>query len=538
VGLISPPPHHDIYSIEDLAQLIYDLKNSNRDARVNVKLVSESGVGTIATGVCKAKADAVLISGYDGGTGASPLSSIKHAGLPWEIGLSETHQTLVRNRLRNRIVVQTDGQMKTSRDLAIATLLGAEEWGVATAALVVEGCILMRKCHTNTCPVGVATQRPELRDKYTGDPDHVVTFFEFLVSGLREIMAELGFRTIDEMVGQSQCLKFRDELDHWKYKNLNLDPILFSEKMGAEEGTFHSKDQNHMLEKIIDWKLIDAAKPALENAEKVHAEFEVVNTDRSIGTVLSHEVTKVYKGDGLPDGTVHIKLKGSSGQSLGAFMCKGIHLELEGDANDYVGKGLSGGELTIYPNKEAPFVAEENIVVGNVCFYGATGGKAFIRGVAGERFCVRNSGVAAVVEGIGDHGCEYMTGGTVTVLGRTGINFGAGMSGGVAYVFDINGDFTTKCNMEMIELEGVRDEVEQAALKAIVEEHHQRTGSSRAADILASWNESVGRFVKVIPTDYKRMLGYIEQARETQQYGSEEEIVDAAFDMHLANLAK
>jgi glutamate synthase (NADPH/NADH) large chain len=333
-------------------------------------------------------------------------------------------------------------------------------------------------------------------------------------------------------------LKFRDELDHWKYKNLNLDPILFSEKMGAEEGTFHSKDQNHMLEKIIDWKLIDAAKPALENAEKVHAEFEVVNTDRSIGTVLSHEVTKVYKGDGLPDGTVHIKLKGSSGQSLGAFMCKGIHLELEGDANDYVGKGLSGGELTIYPNKEAPFVAEENIVVGNVCFYGATGGKAFIRGVAGERFCVRNSGVAAVVEGIGDHGCEYMTGGTVTVLGRTGINFGAGMSGGVAYVFDINGDFTTKCNMEMIELEGVRDEVEQAALKAIVEEHHQRTGSSRAADILASWNESVGRFVKVIPTDYKRMLGYIEQARETQQYGSEEEIVDAAFDMHLANLAK
>ena len=538
VGLISPPPHHDIYSIEDLAQLIYDLKNSNRDARVNVKLVSESGVGTIATGVCKAKADAVLIAGYDGGTGASPLSSIKHAGLPWEIGLSETHQTLVRNRLRNRIVVQTDGQMKTSRDLAIATLLGAEEWGVATAALVVEGCILMRKCHTNTCPVGVATQRPELRDKYTGDPDHVVTFFEFLVSGLREIMAELGFRTINEMVGQSQCLKFRDELDHWKYKNLNLDPILFSEKMGAEEGTFHSKDQNHMLEKIIDWKLIDAAKPALENAEKVHAEFEIVNTDRSIGTVLSHEVTKVYKGDGLPDGTVHIKLNGSSGQSFGAFMCKGIHLELEGDANDYVGKGLSGGELTIYPNKQAPFVAEENILVGNVCFYGATGGKAFIRGVAGERFCVRNSGVAAVVEGIGDHGCEYMTGGTVTVLGRTGINFGAGMSGGVAYVFDIDGDFTTKCNMEMIELEGLRDESEQAALKTVVEEHYQRTGSNRASEILASWNESVNRFVKVIPTDYKRMLGYIEQARETQQYGSEEEIVDAAFDMHLANLAK
>ena len=537
VGLISPPPHHDIYSIEDLAQLIYDLKNSNRDARVNVKLVSESGVGTIAAGVCKAKADAVLIAGFDGGTGASPLSSIKHAGLPWEIGLSETHQTLVRNRLRNRIVVQTDGQMKTSRDLAIATLLGAEEWGVATAALVVEGCILMRKCHTNTCPVGVATQRPELRAKYQGDPDHVVTFFEFLVAGLREIMAELGFRTVEEMVGQSHCLKFRDEVDHWKYKNLNLSPILFNEQMGAEEGTYQSKEQNHMLEEIIDWKLIEAAKPALENAEKVNASFDVVNTDRSIGTVLSHEVTKVYKGDGLPDGTVHMKLQGSAGQSLGAFMCKGIHLELEGDANDYVGKGLSGGELTIYPNKRAPFVAEDNIVVGNVCFYGATGGKAYIRGVAGERFCVRNSGVAAVVEGIGDHGCEYMTGGTVTVLGRTGINFGAGMSGGMAYVFDVEGDFTTKCNMEMIELESVTDAAEQAALKAEVAEHQRRTGSTRAAEILADWEANVQRFVKVIPTDYKRMLSYIEQARATQQYGTEEEIVDAAFDMHLSNLA-
>ena len=537
VGLISPPPHHDIYSIEDLAQLIYDLKNSNRDARVNVKLVSESGVGTIATGVCKAKADAVLIAGYDGGTGASPLSSIKHAGLPWEIGLSETHQTLVRNRLRNRIVVQTDGQMKTSRDLAIATLLGAEEWGVATAALVVEGCILMRKCHTNTCPVGVATQRPELRNKYTGNPDHVVTFFEFLVSGLREIMAELGFRTINEMVGQSQCLKFKEDIDHWKYKNLNLDPILFNEKIGAEEGTHHSKDQNHMLDNIIDWKLVEAAKPALENAEKVYAEFDVVNTDRSIGTVLSHELTKIYKGNGLPDSTVHIKLNGSSGQSLGAFMCKGIHLELEGDSNDYVGKGLSGGELTIYPNKNAPFVAEENILVGNVCFYGATGGKAFIRGVAGERFCVRNSGVAAVVEGIGDHGCEYMTGGTVTILGRTGINFGAGMSGGIAYVYDIDGDFSTKCNMEMIELESIDDHDEQIALKDVIKDHYERTGSNRALEILESWEMNITRFIKVIPTDYKRMLGYIERARETEKYGTEEEIVDAAFDMHLANLS-
>ncbi|MFL2859877.1 MAG: glutamate synthase large subunit [Pontiellaceae bacterium] len=537
VGLISPPPHHDIYSIEDLAQLIYDLKNSNRHSRVNVKLVSEAGVGTIASGVCKAKADAVLIAGYDGGTGASPLSSIKHAGLPWELGLSETHQTLVRNRLRNRIVVQADGQMKTSRDLAIATLLGAEEWGVATAALVVEGCIMMRKCHSNTCPVGIATQRPELRKKYEGSPDHVVNFFEFLVSGLREIMAELGFRTINEMVGQAECLKFRDDINHWKHKNLNLDPILYQEKMGEEEGTFQSKEQNHMLESIIDWKLVEAAKPALENAEKSFGEFDVVNTDRSIGTVLSHELTKVYKGDGLPDNTVHIKLNGSSGQSLGAFMCKGIHLELEGDANDYVGKGLSGGHLTIYPNKNAPFIAEDNIVVGNVCFYGATGGKAFIRGIAGERFCVRNSGVEAVVEGIGDHGCEYMTGGKIIVLGSTGVNFGAGMSGGMAYIYDIDGDFSSKCNMEMIDLTIVEDEVESLELKKSIEQHRKQTGSIRANEILENWESSLKKFIKVIPTDFKRMLDYIEKAKATNNYKTEAEVIDAAFDMHIANLA-
>ena len=536
VGLISPPPHHDIYSIEDLAQLIYDLKNSNRGSRVNVKLVSETGVGTVASGVCKAKADAVLIAGYDGGTGASPLSSIKHAGLPWELGLAETHQTLVRNRLRNRIVVQTDGQMKTSRDLAIATLLGAEEWGVATAALVVEGCIMMRKCHSNTCPVGIATQRPELRAKYEGNPDHVVNFFEFLVSGLREIMAELGFRTINEMVGQAGCLKFRDDINHWKYKNLNLDPILYQERIGAEEGTYQSKEQNHMLENIIDWKLIKAAKPALENAEKSFGEFNVVNTDRSIGTVLSHELTKIFKGDGLPDNTVHIKLNGSAGQSLGAFMCKGIHLELEGDANDYVGKGLSGGELTIYPNKRAPFVAEDNIVVGNVCFYGATNGRAFIRGMAGERFCVRNSGVEAVVEGIGDHGCEYMTGGKVIVLGSTGVNFGAGMSGGIAYIYDINGDFETKCNMEMIELEKLSDHGKEE-LKDLITEHRTRTGSDRAEKILEDWEINSNKFIKVIPTDYKRMMSYIEKAKATKQFKTDAEIVDAAFDMHIANLS-
>ncbi len=538
VGLISPPPHHDIYSIEDLAQLIYDLKNANRDARINVKLVSETGVGTVAAGVCKAKADAVLIAGYDGGTGASPLSSIKHAGLPWELGLAEAHQTLVRNRLRNRIVVQADGQMRTSRDLAIATLLGAEEWGVATAALVVQGCIMMRKCHSNTCPVGIATQRGELREKFDGNPDHVVNFFEFLVDGLREIMAELGFKTIDEMVGHSDCLKFRDDVDHWKYKNLDLSPILHKETIGAEEGTFHSKDQNHMLEKILDWKLIDAAKPALENGEKVQAEFDVVNTDRAVGTVLSHEMTKIYKDKGLPDGTVHFKLNGSVGQSLGAFICKGIELELEGDANDYVGKGLSGGSLTIYPDKQAQFVAEENILVGNVCFYGATGGKAYIRGVAGERFCVRNSGAEVVVEGIGDHGCEYMTGGKAVILGKTGRNFGAGMSGGIAFVYDAYGDFAGKCNMEMIELEKVHSNADMADLKAMIEAHQLKTGSAVAAGMLADWDAALNKFVKVIPTDYKRMLAFIERARLTEEYETEDEIIDAAFDMHIADLAK
>jgi glutamate synthase (NADPH/NADH) large chain len=536
VGLISPPPHHDIYSIEDLAQLIYDLKNSNRDARINVKLVSEAGVGTVAAGVCKAKADAVLIAGYDGGTGASPLSSIKHAGLPWELGLSETHQTLVRNRLRNRIVVQADGQMKTSRDLAVATLLGAEEWGVATAALVVQGCIMMRKCHSNTCPVGIATQRGELRAKFDANPDWVVNYFEFLVAGLREIMAELGFRSIDEMVGQSQCLKFREKVDHWKYKNLDLSPILYKETIGAEEGTFHSKDQDHMLEKIIDWKLIEAAKAALEKGEKISAEFDVINTDRSVGTVLSHEMTKVYKDKGLPDGTVHFKLNGSIGQSMGAFMCKGIELELEGDANDYVGKGLSGGSLTIYPNKNAQFVPEENILVGNVCFYGATNGTAYIRGVAGERFCVRNSGAEVVVEGIGDHGCEYMTGGKAVVLGPTGRNFGAGMSGGIAYVYDVDGDFSHKCNMEMIELEKVHAKSEIETLKTMIETHKEKTGSTVAAGILDNWDEELNKFVKVIPTDYKRMLDYIETASESGEYETEEEIIDAAFDMHIASL--
>ncbi len=535
VGLISPPPHHDIYSIEDLAQLIFDLKNSNRDARINVKLVSETGVGTVAAGVCKAKADAVLISGFDGGTGASPLSSIKHAGLPWELGLSETHQTLVRNRLRNRITVQADGQMKTSRDLVIATLLGAEEWGCATAALVVEGCIMMRKCHSNTCPVGVATQDERLRGKFKGNPDHVVNFFEFLVEGVREIMAELGFRTINEMVGQSQCLKFKDDVDHWKYKNLDLSPILFKETIGADQGLYKTKDQDHLMGEILDWKFVEAAQNAIKTGEKVYAEFPIININRSVGTVLSHEVTKVHKGEGLPDGTIHFKMTGSAGQSFGAFMCKGIELEVEGDSNDYFGKGLSGGHLAIYPNKQAQFVPEKNIIVGNVCFYGATGGEAYIRGVAGERFCVRNSGANVVVEGIGDHGCEYMTGGKAIILGKTGRNFGAGMSGGVAYVLDADGTFPAQCNMEMIGLEKVETPEEQAELRAMIEKHLAKTGSAVAEYILSDWEYSLSKFVKVLPTDYKRMLGFIEKARNSGKYEKESDIIDAAFDMSLAS---
>ncbi len=531
VGLISPPPHHDIYSIEDLAQLIFDLKNINRAARINVKLVSETGVGTVAAGVCKAKADAVLISGFDGGTGASPLSSIKHAGLPWELGLAETHQTLVKNRLRNRIVVQSDGQMKTSRDLAIATLLGAEEWGVATTALVVEGCIMMRKCHSNTCPVGIATQRDELRKKYKGKVEWVVNYFEFLVEGLREIMAELGFRSINEMVGQAQCLKFKDNIDHWKYKNLNLSPILYKEKEGAEEGLFNSQEQDHLMQNILDWKLIEAAKPALDEGKKVKAAFDIINTDRSIGAVLSNEIAKKFEGEGLPEGTIKFKLNGSAGQSCGVFLSKGVELEVEGDCNDYFGKGLSGGHLILYPNRGVKFAAEDNIIVGNVCFYGATAGKAFIRGVAGERFCVRNSGAEVVVEGIGDHGCEYMTGGKAVILGKTGRNFGAGMSGGVAYVLDEGGTFANLCNMEMILLEKLEDIDEIVALKSLISEHFEKTESTVAKRLLDNWDETVPKFVKVIPGDYKKMMTLIEKVRATGEYEHEDEIVEAAFQM-------
>jgi len=505
VGLISPPPHHDIYSIEDLSQLIFDLKNANRAARINVKLVSKAGVGTIAAGVTKAKADVVLIAGFDGGTGASPLSSIKHAGLPWELGLAETHQTLVKNKLRSRVVVQADGQMKTGRDIAIATLLGAEEWGVATAALIVEGCIMMRKCHMNTCPVGVATQDPELRKRFTGDPEHVVHFFEFITQELREIMAELGYRTINEMVGQVDALTMRENINHWKYKNLDLSDILYKEPAEPGVGLYQTEAQDHLMSDVLDWKLLAAAKPAIDKKEKVKANFDIKNTDRTTGTILSNEITKVYKAEGLPDNTIHFKFTGTAGQSFGAFNTKGVTLELEGDANDYFGKGLSGAQLIVYPDKKANFVPEENIIIGNVAFYGATSGAAFIRGKAGERFAVRNSGATVVVEGVGDHGCEYMTGGTAVILGPTGRNFAAGMSGGIAYVYDVQNNFDVLCNKEMVELEAT-DKEDHILLQKLIQKHFDTTGSSVAKFILSDFENQLKNIVKVFPSEYKKAL--------------------------------
>ena len=537
VGLISPPPHHDIYSIEDLSQLIYDLKNSNRDARINVKLVSEAGVGTIASGVCKAYADVVLIAGHDGGTGASPLSSIKHAGLPWELGLAETHQTLVRNKLRSRITVQTDGQLKTPRDLAIATLLGAEEWGVATAALVVQGCIMMRKCHLNTCPVGIATQDKELRGRFAGEADIVVNFFTLMAQGLREIMAELGYRTINEMVGQTQSLKLLDNIDHWKYKGVDLSPLLFKEDNADDETLYCSIQQKHLIDDILDRQMMIDSKDALEHQTPVSLEYPVINTDRTIGAMISNEISKKYDAEGLPENTIKVKFNGSAGQSFGCFSAKGLRFELEGDANDYFGKGLSGANLVVYPDKIAKFEPSKNILIGNVALFGATDGKAFIRGVAGERFCVRNSGATAVVEGVGDHGCEYMTGGTAVILGQTGRNFAAGMSGGVAYVLDDDKDFASKCNMEMVELETVESAEDIAHLKALISEHQETTQSDVAEGLLADWDGALKRFVKVMPVDYKQMQGYMSQARSTGKFETEYDVAVEAFDMHLENLA-
>ena len=505
VGLISPPPHHDIYSIEDLAQLIFDLKNANRKARISVKLVSKAGVGTIAAGVAKAKADVVLISGHDGGTGASPMSSIRHAGLPWELGLAEAQQTLVKNKLRSRVVLQADGQLKTGKDVAIATLLGAEEWGVATAALVVEGCIMMRKCHLNTCPVGVATQDPELRKRFNGAAEYVVNFIKFLTSELREIMAELGYKSIEEMVGQVDALKMRENIQHWKYSKLDLSPVLYKEPTDKYTGIYKQEEQDHGIADVLDWKLMEDAANALTKKEKVLLHYPIKNTDRTTGTMLSNEITKIYGAEGLPADTIHLKFIGTAGQSFGAFNTKGVKLELEGDANDYFGKGLSGATMVVYPHKDSSFIPEENIVIGNVAFYGATSGKAFIRGKAGERFAVRNSGATAVVEGVGDHGCEYMTGGTVVILGETGRNFAAGMSGGIAYVYDSHDNFHEKCNHEMVDLDSL-DQQDHQLLQALLEEHVQSTNSAVAKYLLSDLEIQIERFIKVFPRDYKLAL--------------------------------
>jgi glutamate synthase (NADPH/NADH) large chain len=507
VGLISPPPHHDIYSIEDMAQLIHDLKNGNPSARISVKLGAEVGVGTVAAGVTKARADHLVIAGDTGGTGASPLTSIKHAGVPWELGIAETHQTLVMNNLRSRVVLQTDGQLKTGRDVAIACLLGAEEFGFATAPLIALGCIMMRKCHLNTCPVGVATQDPELRKKFNGKPEHVVNYLFMVAKELRMIMAELGLRTINEMVGRVDLLHVEDAVDHWKAKGLDLSTILEPAQIPAEFlGAYAQHSQDHGLDKALDNKLMELAQPAFGNGEPVFAEMGIVNTNRVVGAMLSNKIIRDIGPEMLPDDTIHFKFNGSAGQSLGCWLAKGVTLEVEGDANDFAGKGLSGGKVIIYPPKVSQFVAEENILIGNVALYGATSGEAYFRGVAAERFCVRNSGAMTVVEGVGDHGCEYMTGGRVVILGATGRNFAAGMSGGIAYIWDPDSKFAPQCNMEMVELEVMEADDDIAELKYLLTNHLKYTGSTVAKKLLDNWQTSISQFVKVMPTDYKRVL--------------------------------
>jgi glutamate synthase (NADPH/NADH) large chain len=514
VGLISPPPHHDIYSIEDLAQLIFDLKNANPSARVSVKLVSEVGVGTVAAGVAKGHADNITISGTEGGTGASPLTSIKYAGLPWELGIAETHQTLVLNDLRSRVRLQTDGQLKTGRDIAIACMLGAEEFGFATAPLIALGCIMMRKCHLNTCPVGIATQDPELRKKFTGQPEHVINYFFMVAEECREIMASLGIRTMNELVGRVDLLQPEAAINHWKAKGVDLTPILTpAVKPHPDVKTYCTNEQKHGLEHTLDQTtLIPACRAAIDNGTKIKKEFRIVNTDRATGTTLSHEVSKRWGANGLPDNTIHLKFTGHAGQSFGAWAVHGVTLELEGDANDYVGKGLSGGRIVIYPPKEAAFVPEENILIGNVALYGAIHGEAYFRGVAAERFCVRNSGAEAVVEGCGDHGLEYMTGGRAVILGPTGRNFAAGMSGGIAYVYDPQGQFQANCNLEMVELERLEVETDISELQRLITNHAKYTGSEVAKRILANWDTEQTHFHKVMPVDYKRALAEMAKA--------------------------
>ena len=537
VGLISPPPHHDIYSIEDLAELIHDLKNGNKDARISVKLVSEVGVGTIAAGVAKAHADVVLISGYDGGTGASPQTSLQHAGLPWELGLAEAHQTLVLNNLRSRIAVETDGQLKTGRDVAIAALLGAEEFGFATAPLVATGCIMMRVCHLNTCPAGVATQDPQLRARYAGKPEHVVNFMKFIAEDLREIMASLGFRTIEEMIGRTDRLESRKAITHWKAKGLDFSKILYQPDVGAEVGRFSSMKQDHGIDRSLDMTtLLDLAKPAIERGEKVVAELPIRNVNRVTGTVTSGEVTKKYGAKGLPEDTIKFKFTGSAGQSFGAFVTRGMTLSIEGDANDYFGKGLSGGKLIVYPGAGATFKAEENMIIGNVALYGASAGEIYVRGMAGERFAVRNSGVNAVVEAIGDNGCEYMTGGRVVILGRAGRNFGAGMSGGVAYVLDETGDFANRVNVQMVGIEKLEEGKEIAEVKAMIQKHVDYTKSVRGKAILDGWTTWLPKFVKVMPKDYKRMLACIDRAHAQGLTG--DEAIMAAFEENARDTSR
>ncbi|MEN8160871.1 MAG: glutamate synthase large subunit, partial [Myxococcota bacterium] len=506
VGLISPPPHHDIYSIEDLAQLIYDLKNANRHARVSVKLVSVSGVGTIAAGVSKGKADGVLISGHDGGTGASPLASIKYAGMPWEIGLAETQQTLVLNDLRGRIRVQTDGGLKTGRDVAVAALLGADEYGFSTAPLVAMGCILMRVCHLNTCPVGIATQDPALRERFAGTPESVVRYLLFVAQEVRELMAELGFRKLDDMIGQAQCLDVEQAVSHWKRKGLDFSEILHKPDVSHALYNCEKQALAEELEQVLDIELIERARRALSNGEPVVIEHAIRNTDRTLGTILGSEVSRRYGEEGLPEDTITLKLTGSAGQSLGAFCTNGMTFEVEGDTNDYCGKGLSGAKIIVKVPEKASFDASENIITGNVVLYGATSGEAYFQGVAGERFCVRNSGATAVVEGVGEHGCEYMTGGRAIVLGKTGRNFGAGMSGGIAFVLDEDGTFASRVNPETVDLDPPTAE-DLEDLQRLVRRHFQYTRSRRADEVLRKWDTMAPRFVKVFPKDYKRALG-------------------------------
>ncbi len=537
VGLISPPPHHDIYSIEDLAELIHDLKNANHHARISVKLVAEVGVGTVAAGVAKAHADVVLISGYDGGTGASPQTGIKHAGIPWELGLAETHQTLVLNNLRSRIIVEADGQLKTGRDVIVAALLGAEEFGFATAPLVAMGCIMMRVCHLNTCPVGVATQDPELRKRFVGEPEHVVNFMRMIAEEVREIMAQLGFRQMNKMIGRADRLEVKKAVDHWKAKGLDFTNILYQPEVPTSVGRFCQVAQDHGLEKAMDnTVLLRLCEPAIERKEKVVAALPIRNVNRVVGTIVGSEITRKHGVEGLPEDTIELHFTGSAGQSFGAFMPKGMTFTLEGDANDYVGKGLSGGKIIVYPPKSSTFAPEDNIIVGNVVLYGATSGQVYICGMAGERFAVRNSGAIAVVESVGDHGCEYMTGGKVVVLGKTGRNFAAGMSGGVAYIMDEAGDFSKRCNLQMVGIENLEDADEIEALWKLIQRHQAYTNSVRATKILENWKEYTPKFVKVMPKDYKRVLQSLKRVEQSGLTG--DEAIMVAFEENSRDVAR